>query len=184
MTNEDTKRRRHLHFSTGETLSLFRPLKPRKKSSLPSVASPDCPLTRREGQSLRPPIFQKPFPVWRGFRARQGDQGAIRAGMPLERRRQFRTNFGRVAGRFPDSRSGQILGDFAPERRANVSCAQDREDSAGRRREAVTRNEMIAKRCLRCKELGTGREGKGSHAVNETCLLPAVYASGSYRDSL
>jgi len=124
VTNEDTKRRRHLHFSTGETLSLFRPLKPRKKSSLPSVASPDCPLTRREGQSLRPPIFQKPFPVWRGFRARQGDQGAIRAGMPLERRRQFRTNFGRVAGRFPDSRSGQILGDFLnPEESLSTTLA-------------------------------------------------------------
>src|SRR5712664_3992125 len=31
--------------------------------------------------------------------------------MTTERRRQFRTNFGRVPGAFPDSRSGLIMGD-------------------------------------------------------------------------
>jgi hypothetical protein len=33
--------------------------------------------------------------------------------MVRERRRQFRTNFGRVARRFAESRSGLIIGDFA-----------------------------------------------------------------------
>src|SRR6267378_2586010 len=27
-------------------------------------SGPRAPLMRREGRSLRPPIFQKPFPVW------------------------------------------------------------------------------------------------------------------------
>src|SRR6058998_2864512 len=33
--------------------------------------------------------------------------------MVMERRRQFRTNFGRVRGGFPESSSGLIMGDFA-----------------------------------------------------------------------
>src|SRR5712692_8795171 len=65
----------------------------------------------REGRSLRPPIFQKPFPVWGGFRARQADQGAIHAGMVVERWRHYRTNFGRVAGALPELRSGLIMGE-------------------------------------------------------------------------
>ena len=34
---------------------------------------------RREGQSLRPPIFPGTFPVWQGFWARQAIQGAFQA---------------------------------------------------------------------------------------------------------
>src|SRR6266568_4464927 len=43
------------------------------------------PLLRRGTRSRRPPVFRKPFPVWRCLRARQADQGAIRARMALEK---------------------------------------------------------------------------------------------------
>src|SRR5712664_2872137 len=65
----------------------------------------------REGRSLRPPIFQKPFLVWRGFRARQAVPGTVLAVMTMERRRHYRTNFGRVAGALPELRSGLIMGE-------------------------------------------------------------------------
>jgi hypothetical protein len=69
------------------------------------------PLLPREGRSLRPPIFRKPLPVWQNKWARQADQGTIQAGMVWRRSRQFRTNFGRVHGGFPESRSGFVLGE-------------------------------------------------------------------------
>src|SRR5438552_753574 len=66
---------------------------------------------RREGRSLRPPIFQKPFPVRCCFWASLAIQGVILARLAWQRRRQFRTNFGIVCCGFPESRSGLKTGD-------------------------------------------------------------------------
>ena len=86
---------------------------------------------RREGRSLRPPIFPEPFPVWRGFRVRQVNQGAIRAGIGLESWRHFRTIFGRVTRGLPESiseaKTGDILERIATEHalvldRARTAC--------------------------------------------------------------
>ena len=68
---------------------------------------------RREGRSLRPPIFPGTFSVWQGLSAKQADQGTIQAGMALRKWRQFRTNLGRVEGGVTDSRSGLKMGRFA-----------------------------------------------------------------------
>src|SRR5207249_3101467 len=73
---------------------------------------PREPLLRREGQSLRPPIFPGTFSVWHGLSAKQADQGTVQAGMSLRRWRQFRTNFGRVEGDVTDSRAGLKMGDL------------------------------------------------------------------------
>ena len=43
------------------------------------------------------------------------DSGSVLAGMAMERRRQFRTDFGRVEGGVPESRSGLIIGDLQDE---------------------------------------------------------------------
>src|SRR6266511_3059253 len=53
-------------------------------------------------------IFCPAVIIW----ARQADQGTIQAGMVWRRSRQFRTNFGRVEGSVPDSRSGLKIRDL------------------------------------------------------------------------
>src|SRR5438445_6150767 len=73
-------------------------------------------------QSLRPPIFQKPFPVWGGYRASPSDQGAIQAGMALERSRQSRTNLGRVFREVPDRGSGLETDDFPVDSLIPAGC--------------------------------------------------------------
>jgi hypothetical protein len=50
-------------------------------------------LTRREVESLRPPVFQKLFPVWQGFWARQAIQGRICAAMAPEKIAIFPNDF-------------------------------------------------------------------------------------------
>ena len=67
---------------------------------------------RREGRSLRPPIFPGTFSVWHGLSAKQTDQGTVQAEIVIERWRQLRTNLGRVEGHVPDSRSGLKMGDL------------------------------------------------------------------------
>lgn len=67
---------------------------------------------RREVESLRPPIFPNPFPVRHRFWAILTDQRRVWALMRVDRRRQSRTNFGRVGVLVPESRSGLIMGDI------------------------------------------------------------------------
>src|SRR5438309_6634663 len=127
--------RRHLHFSTGETRSLFQHSRDAKPSLL-SPACPDCPLLRREVESLRPPGSGEVICCLAGFLGESRDSG-LRLGLDAWADNGIssgasRTIRGKSRDPLPFSRSGLIMGDFAPERRANVSCAQDREESAGR----------------------------------------------------
>src|SRR5438477_5697855 len=69
-------------------------------------------LLRREGRSLRPPIFPGTFSVWHGLSAKQADQGTVQAEIVIERWRQFRTDLGRVEGHVLDSKSGWTMGNL------------------------------------------------------------------------
>src|SRR5712664_1606932 len=68
---------------------------------------------RRETRSLRPPIFQKPFPIWYKFCANQAIQDTIRAWMAMEKSQLSERFSGEFLRGAPDSRSGFILGSEA-----------------------------------------------------------------------
>ena len=144
--------RRHLHFSTGETRSLFQHSRDAKPSLL-SPACPDCPLLRREVESLRPPGSGEVICCLAGFLGESRDSG-LRLGLDAWADNGIssgasRTVRGKSRDPLPFSRSGLIMGDFARREEPRFRVRRTAKILPAGRREAVTRNEMIAKKCLR-----------------------------------